>query len=194
MSYGRGDLDDEQRDDAEVGRPMDSVGQVIEWNGPDRTLFGTVAGAAIIELDLPARVDLVAVARMVIAAAASCATVLDGDRLDDLRLLTSEATTNAVEATLATERPGRIWIEAALEADGLTLSVSDEGSGLSDLGAVLSGWTEFPNLGDPEGLRHEGGFGLPLMHLLSSQPVQFLSGEQGTTVRLHLAQEKPRAS
>ncbi len=141
----------------------------------------------VIELDLPARVDLVAVARMVIVAAASCGEVLEGDRLDDLRLLTSEAATNAVEANLATEHPGRVCIEAELGADGLTLSVSDQGPGLPELPGELSQWTELPDLQAPGGLQQEGGFGLPLMHLLSSQPVMFLCGDQGTTVKLHLS-------
>ncbi len=145
----------------------------------------------VIELDLPARVDLVAVARMVIVAAASCGEVLEGDRLDDLRLLTSEAATNAVEANLATEHPGRVCIEAELGADGLTLSVSDQGSGLPELPNELSQWTELPDLQAPGRQQQEGGFGLPLMHLLSSQPVMFLSGDQGTTVRLHLSPAAP---
>lgn len=159
-----------------------------------RSELQTVSGPTdsfVIELDLPARVDLVAVARMVIVAAASCGEVLEGDRLDDLRLLTSEAATNAVEANLATERPGRVCIEAELGADGLTLSVSDQGSGLPELPSELSQWTELPDLQAPGGLQHEGGFGLPLMHLLSSQPVMFLSGDQGTTVKLHLSPSSP---
>ncbi|MDA3039338.1 MAG: ATP-binding protein [Actinomycetota bacterium] len=141
----------------------------------------------VIELDLPARVDLVAVARMVIVAAASCGEVLEGERLDDLQLLTSEAATNAVEANLATEHPGRVCIEAQLGFEGLTLSVSDQGPGLPAFANERRQWHELPDLQAPEGLLRDGGFGLPLMHLLSSQPVILLSSDQGTTVKLHLA-------
>ena len=160
--------------------------QTVEWQ--------TVSGPTesfVIELDLPARVDLVAVARMVIVAAARCGDVLEGERLDDLQLLTSEAATNAVEANLATEHPGRVCIEAELGSEGLTLSVSDQGPGLPELPNELSQWAELPDLQAPGGLQHEGGFGLPLMHLLSSQPGMVLSGGQGTTVKLHLSPSSP---
>ena len=75
----------------------------------------------------------------------------------------------------------------------MTLTVVDQGDGLAEYPEALSAWTELPDLRDPDQRLREGGFGLPLIHLLSSRPVVFFSGEHGTTVRLHLTQDRPSA-
>ena len=49
-----------------------------------------------VTIDLPSRLDLVTVVRMVVGEAASAAGCLKGDRLEDLRLVASEAVTNAL--------------------------------------------------------------------------------------------------
>jgi anti-sigma regulatory factor (Ser/Thr protein kinase) len=185
MGYGRGLTDDVPTFDQEASRPMDSVEHPSDPSSPDACGAAGGPEPATVELELPARVDLVAVARMVVAAAASCGSDFQAERLDDLRLMTSEAATNAVEANLATERPGRVSIEAAVNGRELTLSVSDEGAGMTEVPASL------PDLEDRDGLRREGGFGLPLMRMLSSEPVVFISGENGTTVRMRLGPQAP---
>jgi anti-sigma regulatory factor (Ser/Thr protein kinase) len=136
---------------------------------------------AFVELDLPSRLDMVTVARIVVAAAASCLDVLDGERLDDLRWVTSEATTNAIQANLLTDRPGRVRVRIGLTEDLVRISVSDEGPGMSDPVVI-------PEMSDPDRLQLEGGFGIPLMQLLSSSDVVFETTSAGTTVRMELEQ------
>ena len=136
---------------------------------------------AFVELDLPSRLDMVTVARIVVAAAASVLDVLDGERLDDLRWVTSEATTNAIQANLLTDRPGRVRVRIGLTEDLVRISVSDEGPGMSDPVVI-------PEMSDPDRLQLEGGFGIPLMQLLSSSDVVFETTSAGTTVRMELEQ------
>ncbi|MEM9892012.1 MAG: hypothetical protein AAF962_14200 [Actinomycetota bacterium] len=50
----------------------------------------------LVEIEIPSRVDMVAVVRMIVAAATNAVDAIHGDRLDDLRWVTSEATTNAI--------------------------------------------------------------------------------------------------
>lgn len=134
----------------------------------------------VVRLDIPARLDLVTVVRMVAAASASAADSLEGDRLDDLRWAVSEAVTNAVEANHLTETPGRVHVEFALQPSRVCVAVTDEGPGMPLM-------AEAPEIDDPDRLEIEGGFGIPLMQMLASSPVRFDTGPQGTTVRLELA-------
>lgn len=134
----------------------------------------------VVRLDLPARLDLVTVVRMVAAASASAAEALEGDRLDDLRWAVSEAVTNAVEANHLKETPGRVHVELGLQPGRVCVAVTDEGPGMPVM-------AEAPEIDDPGRLENEGGFGIPLMQMLASAPVRFDTGPGGTTVRLELA-------
>ena len=49
-------------------------------------------------LEIPARPEYLVVARQVVAAAASVEPTFRDERIDDLRIAVSEATTNAIEA------------------------------------------------------------------------------------------------
>ena len=133
----------------------------------------------VIEIDLPARTDLVTVARMIVAAAATATGVLEGDRLDDLRWVTSEAVTNAIEANRRVSHSGRVRVTLSIAEDGVHLTVVDEGGGLPDL-------LDVPDMEHPDRLLIEGGFGIPLMQHLSSGDVQFTATPTGTTVDLDL--------
>ena len=136
---------------------------------------------AMIEVEIPSRVDLVAVVRMVVAAASSAVDALHGDRLDDLRVVVSEATTNAIEANLLTGEPQRrVVVRCEARPGKVELRVRDEGAGMPDPASV-------PPRADPERLRIEGGFGSPLMRQLSARPT-FDSGPEGTVVTLELRQ------
>jgi stage II sporulation protein AB (anti-sigma F factor) len=134
-----------------------------------------------VELDIPSRLDLVAVARMVVAAVASCLEALDGDRLDDLRWVTSEATTNAIQANMETDVPGRVRLKIVVDEESVQLTVTDQGAGMAAATVV-------PEITHPDRLDVEGGFGIPLMQLLSTSDVVFDSTIDGTTVHMELRQ------
>ena len=133
-----------------------------------------------IEIDIPSRVDLVAVVRMIVAAATNAVGALQGDRLDDLRWVTSEATTNAIDANLAAEGDGRVRITCEVDRGVVRLKVRDQGPGMPE-------HYEVPDITHPDRLLIEGAFGLPLMERLSSA-CHFVSAETGTTVQMELYQ------
>ncbi|MEZ5340789.1 MAG: ATP-binding protein [Acidimicrobiales bacterium] len=132
-------------------------------------------------LDVPARLDLVTVVRMVVASAATAENALSGDRVDDLRWVVSEAVTNAVEASLLSSDHGRIRITCQMLADGVALDVEDNGPGMPTV-------VDEHHIEDPGRLSIEGGFGIQLMRRLSSGPVEFQSTPAGTTVTLQVRQ------
>ncbi len=134
----------------------------------------------LVEINIPSRLDLVAVVRMVVAAATPAAHALDGDRLDDLRWVTSEATTNAIEANMAIEPPGRVVVSCGVDHGGVKLVVSDEGPGMNTAPSV-------PDITHPERLHIEGGFGIPLIRQLSTA-MSLKSAESGTTVEMEIQQ------
>jgi len=136
--------------------------------------------SGLIEIDIPSRVDLVAVVRMVVAAATNAVEALQGDRLDDLRWVTSEATTNAIQANLASNDTGRVAIVCEVDEGFVRLAVRDEGPGMPEQ-------YEVPDITHPDRLLIEGAFGVPLMERLSSA-CSFVSAETGTTVQMELHQ------
>lgn len=144
------------------------------------TTDGTIARNGLVEIEIPSRVDMVAVVRMIVAAATNAVDAIHGDRLDDLRWVTSEATTNAIEANMAKDGGGRVLVRCEVASGLVRLTVSDEGPGMVDTETV-------PDITDPERLHIEGAFGLPLMEHLSSA-VSFHSGLRGTTVEMELHQ------
>lgn len=133
-----------------------------------------------VEIDIPSRLDLVAVVRMVVAAATNAVEALEGDRLDDLRWVTSEATTNAIEANLLASPEGRVQVSCEVDDGVVRLSVRDEGPGMPEQ-------YEVPDITHPDRLLIEGAFGIPLMERLSSA-CQFVSAASGTTVNMELYQ------
>lgn len=136
--------------------------------------------SGLIEINIPSRVDLVAVVRMVVAAATNAVEALQGDRLDDLRWVTSEATTNAIQANLTANRGGRVAITCEVEDGFVRLAVKDEGPGMPEQ-------YEVPDITHPDRLLIEGAFGVPLMERLSSA-CSFVSADTGTTVQMELYQ------
>lgn len=137
---------------------------------------------AVIEVEIPSRVDLVAVVRMVVAAASTAVDALHGDRLDDLRVVVSEATTNAIEANLSHGgSDGRVLVRCEAQPGLVRLRVRDEGSGMPEIEEVM------PAMSDPNRLGFEGGFGIPLMRQLSDS-AKFSTGPDGTIVSLEIRQ------
>ncbi len=134
----------------------------------------------IVELELPARPEVLAVARLVVGALAAVEPMFDEDRAADLRLAVSEACTNAIQAQRA-GRPGSdpdapIVVRCALEDGRIELAVQDHGGGFDpdDLQA-------HPDITDPARLEYEGGLGIPLIRLLADA-LEFQPSPGGTTV------------
>lgn len=139
------------------------------------------APIGVIEIDIPSRTDLVTVVRLIVDAAARAAGSLDGDRLDDLSWVTSEAVTNAIQANQRVATPGRVRAQCEVGPGWVSLVVADQGPGMDEL-------DELPDMEHPDRLQLEGGFGVPLMKRLSSGEVVFHSTPEGTTVELEIRQ------
>lgn len=132
----------------------------------------------VVELDFPARSDYLSLARLVVAAAASIEPTFRDERIDDLRIAVSEATTNAIESHADLSSDDRIVIRCNLGADRIEVEVRDQGPGF-DPDAVPPP----PDPSDPDRLDVEGGLGIPLMRVLTDE-AEIRSSESGTAVRL----------
>lgn len=136
-----------------------------------------------LEIEFPSRTELVTVVRMIVVGAAKAQGALDGERLEDLRWVVSESVTNAVRANLAEgDEPGRVVVRACFEPGEVRLVIVDEGPG-------FVGHAPVPDITAPERLDLEGGFGIPLMQSLASEPLRFDSDDSGTTLELSLRQD-----
>jgi serine/threonine-protein kinase RsbW len=130
----------------------------------------------VVELEIPARAEFVALARLVVAAMAS--TELPDERIDDLKIAVSEACTNAIEAHGAIEAHERVLVRCCVHHDRLEVQVEDRGRGFDP-----STLTDHPPVTDPDRLRFERGLGIPLIRALVDE-VEFSSSDGGTAVRI----------
>ncbi len=133
---------------------------------------------AEVELEIPARPEYLSLARQVVAAAAALEPTFQDDRIDDLRIAVSEATTNAVEAHNDLSNAERIVIRCNLDDDFIEVEVFDQGMGF-DIEDVI----EVPDAGTIGRLDYERGLGIPLMRVLADE-ADITSDEEGTAVRL----------
>ncbi len=131
-----------------------------------------------VRLEIPARADYLGLARQVVAAAAAVEPRFRDERIDDLRVAVSEATTNAIEAHADLDRDERIVIRCNLGADRIEVEVVDRGGGFDPTDVE-----EMPDPEDPARLEREHGLGLPLLQVLTDE-AEIISGERGTAVRL----------
>lgn len=133
-----------------------------------------------VELELPARPEVVAVARLVVGAVAAAEPLFDEARGADLRLAVSEACTNAIQAQMkgheGADPAASIVLRCSVEDGQIKLAVQDHGGGFdpNDL-------AEHPEVTDPARLDFEGGLGIPLIRLLADD-TQFYPSPGGTTV------------
>lgn len=134
---------------------------------------------AEIVLEIPARPEYLALARQVVAAAAELEPTFGDQRIDDLRLAVSEATTNAIEAHLSLASDERVLVRCDLGDDRIQVEVLDRGAGFD---RVEGGGDPSSSGGDAEAY-DEGGYGLPLMRRLTDE-TDITSGDGGTSVRL----------
>ena len=133
---------------------------------------------AEVELEFPARPEYLALARQVVAAAAALEPTFRDERIDDLRLVVSEATTNAIESHADLDSDERIVIRCNLDDDRIEVEVFDRGAGF-DPDALR----HEPDANDADRLEHERGLGIPLMRVLADE-AEIVSDEDGTAVRL----------
>ena len=135
-----------------------------------------------IELTVPPHPEFLQLVRAVVGAAAvsggGTESPLEPGRVADLRLVVSEAVTNAIEAQSAIGAPDRVLIRCRVGDDKVLVEVVDHGPGF-DPDAV----PDLPDVETPERLRHESGLGVALMHRLADK-AEVESGPDGTTVRL----------
>ncbi len=147
----------------------------------------------VVELELPARPEVVSVARLVIGALVAADPLFDEERGADLRLAVSEACTNAIQAELAyrdgsllpgLERPP-IVMRCELGDGQIEVAVTDHGGGFDPAGLQAH-----PAITDPERLNYEGGLGIPLIKMLADD-LEFVATDDGTTVVMRFEPRQP---
>ena len=131
-----------------------------------------------VELEIPARAEFVALARLIVSAVAASETGLADERVDDLKLAVSEAFTNAIEAHDAIPTDERVVVRCRADHRQMEVRVEDRGGGFDP-----DQLPRHPPLTDPERLKFERGLGIPLIRALVDD-VQFTSSGHGTAVRL----------
>ena len=131
-----------------------------------------------IVLEVPARTEFVSFVRVVVAAAAEVDSHIDADRIEDLRVAVSEATTNAIDAHASSGVTDRICIQCNMADDEVVVVVRDRGMGFepADLPAL-------PEADSPDRLLHEKGLGLYLLRMLADES-EISSTASGTDVRI----------
>jgi anti-sigma regulatory factor (Ser/Thr protein kinase) len=131
-----------------------------------------------VELRVPARAEHLALVRLVVTSMAEDLADLADTRLDDLRLVVSEACANAVEAYGRTGRQAAaVIVRCRAEHGRVEVEVHDEAGGFDP--ARLR---PHPPVDAPERLHHERGLGVPLMRELAE--AEFRPEGGGTTVKL----------
>ena len=141
---------------------------------------------AEIVLEIPARTEYLSLVRVVVAAAAEIEPDMDGERIDDLRVAVSEATTNAINAHDHHGVTDRVRIQCNLAGAEVAVVVHDQGMGFGP-GEVPS----LPEPDSPERLLHESGLGVHLIGVLADES-EILSTDGGTDVRLVVYSSKRR--
>lgn len=139
-----------------------------------------------IELEIPPRVQYLALVRAVITSAASLEPAMLPGRIEDLRLAVSEATTNAVEAHLDAGIELAVRIRCEVGDGRVQVEVCDRGAGFDPQALV-----PHPPVTDPERLQFERGLGVSLMRKLTDKH-EIESGPDGTTVRMTVVTDQPR--
>ena len=131
-----------------------------------------------VELEIPARAEFVALARLVVSALASADARLSEDRVDDLKIAVSEACTNAIEAHDAIATEERVLVRCRAAEHEVEVRIEDRGRGFDP-----STLPEHPPITDPERLKFERGLGIPLIRTLVDE-VEIRSSVKGTAVRI----------
>ncbi|PLT33556.1 anti-sigma B factor RsbW [Bacillus sp. V5-8f] len=140
-----------------------------------------------IEMKIPAKPDFIGVIRLTLSGIAS-RMGFSYDEIEDLKIATSEACTNAVQHAYKENETGEVKISFGLYNDRLEVMVSDNGKSC-DFDQVRQGLGPYENGQNVEFLR-EGGLGLYLIETLMDEVkihqhegvtvfmTKFLEGEQ----------------
>ncbi len=136
--------------------------------------------ASAIELEIPARPEFVALARLVISSLACSRRNLSDDRVDDLKVAVSEACTNAIEAHHSAATNDSVLIRCTEHDDRIEVEIQDRGSGFDP-----DTLPEHPPVTDPERLNFERGLGIPLIRTLVDD-VRIDSSGDGTRVTMSM--------
>ena len=131
-----------------------------------------------VELEIPARAEFVALARLAVSAMAAADGELADEQVDDLKLAVSEACTNAIEAHGAVPTDEPVVVRCWVDDYGLEVRITDRGAGFDP-----SELPDHPPVTDPARLKFERGLGIPLIRALVDL-VEFSSSGKGTEVRL----------
>jgi len=131
-----------------------------------------------VELSVPPLPEYLQLVRAVMGAAAALDDRLQAGRVADVRLVVSEAATNAIRAQAAIGVTTPILVRCNLTGDRIVVEVADHGPGF-DPSAV----PDLPEVDTPERLNHESGLGVSLMHQLADS-AELDSGPDGTVVKL----------
>jgi serine/threonine-protein kinase RsbW len=134
----------------------------------------------VLELEIPARPEYVAIVRLVVSSLAGARRALVDERLDDLKLAVSEACTNAMEAHRSVGVEAPVTIRVVEGPERLEVHVDDQGPGFDPKHLA-----EHPPVTDPERLNFERGLGIPLIRTLVDDVV-FVATDRGTSARLIL--------
>ena len=131
-----------------------------------------------ITLEIPAKAEYLSLVRAVVVSAAALDPAVEDQRLEDLRLAVSEATTNAIRSHANLGSEERITIRCGLTDDRIEVEVQDRGPGFNPEKLEPAG-----PLDQPGRLSYEGGVGIPLMRVLADE-IKINSADEGTTVQL----------
>ncbi|MCU1369149.1 MAG: serine/threonine protein kinase [Ilumatobacteraceae bacterium] len=147
----------------------------------------------VVELELPARPEVVSVARLVIGALVAADPLFDEERSADLRLAVSEACTNAIQAEMAARGPDEpvdpeaepILMRCVLSDGQIEVAITDHGGGFDPADLEVH-----PEVTSPDRLNYEGGLGIPLITMLADH-LEFQHTDDGTTVVMRFEPRTP---
>ena len=131
-----------------------------------------------IELSIPVRVDYVQLVRAVVGSLAATNPELSTARIADLRLVVSEALTNAIRAQEKNSISERLYVLCKLTDSAIEVEVRDNATGF-DVDLIQ----DLPPTESPERLKHERGLGLSIMREMSDG-LEIKSGQEGTVVHM----------
>ena len=129
-------------------------------------------------LEIPAQMEFVSLVRLVVSGAAALHPDVGSERVEDLRVAVSEATTNAIQSHERVESAAQIRLTCKVAEDRIEVTVRDRGKGFDP--------DALPNVPDPDSpdrLLHESGMGLRLMRMLADE-TEIRPSSSGTCVRL----------
>ena len=138
---------------------------------------GDFCGGEVV-LAIPAQTEYVSLVRVVVAGAAQTHPDIESDRVEDLRVAVSEATTNAIQAHQLTGATDQIRITCNVADDQIEVVIRDHGTGFDPDAVPL-----LPEPDSPERLLHESGMGLRLMQMMADE-TEIYPSSSGTYVRL----------